>query len=251
MIDALAFIIPAVLVGGLAAFVVGAWIRRGPIDTIPVALLRLTNDLYMGWFHRVRWSPEKTPIPLEGPALIVANHRSYLDPLTISASTKRLVHFLMAREYHQMRGMRWMFRLARTIPVNRDGNDLGATKAALRILQKGGVIGIFPEGGIRSSEEEESASGKAGVALLALRTGAPVIPAYISGTPTSDSVLRTLCSRSWPQVRFGEPVRLGSAKSRKPTREEIESAARSILASVYALRPDGEASIDPAPSLMP
>jgi len=251
MIDALVMVIPGFLACALASSVAAAWLRRGPTDSLPVALLRLTNDFYMKWFHRSRWCPLKSPIPLDGPALIVANHRSYLDPLAICVSTKRLIHFLMAREYHEMRGMRWMFRLAATIPVNRDGNDLGATKAALRVLQDGGVIGIFPEGGIRASGEDESENGKAGVALLALRTGAPVIPAYISGTPACDSLLRAILSRSSPHVRYGEPLHLGSGKKRKLTREEIESAARSILASVYALRFEQEAAADPARTLTP
>jgi 1-acyl-sn-glycerol-3-phosphate acyltransferase len=213
-------------------YAAAAWIRRGPEDRLPMALLRLLNDIFMTLYHGLRKTPAR-PVPLEGPAIIVSNHRSGLDPLVIAASTKRIVRFLMAREYYEMKGLAWVFRTARCIPVNRNGNDLGATKAALTALRDGEVVGIFPEGGIRTVAAGERIAGKAGAALLALKSGAPVIPAGIRGTPNLDSVLLGLIRPSRSRVAFGEPFRLEGGG--KPGREEVEEASRRILEKVEEL----------------
>ncbi len=230
------------LAAALAACAVlaAAWIRRGPADTFTVAVLRLINDLFMKAFHRLRWTPP-VPIPLEGPAIIVANHRSGLDPQALVATTKRAIHFLMAREYYELRGLRWLFRLIGAIPVNRDGNDFEATKAALRILREGGVIGIFPEGGIRleGSGSAEQLAVRSGAALLALRTGAPIIPARIEGTPNLDSVFGAVLTPSRSRIVFGEPFRL-EAPGGKLDRDAIDEAIRRIFERIAGLpRMDG------------
>lgn len=230
----------ALIAAGLAtlAAVLLAWIRRGPRDTLGVAVLRLINDLYTVLWHRVRWEPgpPASPVPRDGPVIVVANHRSAVDPMVLAAATRRLVRFLMAREYYQSFGLEWLFRTAGEIPVNRDGIDLGATKAALKVLRDGGVIGIFPQGGIREDGFQEEADGKAGVALLALRTGAQVVPAFITGTPIRESVFLTMLIPSRSRIRFGAPLRFEAA-GKKITREEIDHAARRILEAIAALRP--------------
>jgi 1-acyl-sn-glycerol-3-phosphate acyltransferase len=227
----------AVALAALAAVLL-AWIRRGPRDTPGVAILRLINDVYTILWHRVRWEPgpPASPIPIDGPVIVVANHQSAVDPMVLAAATRRLVRFLMAREYYQTFGLEWLFRTAGEIPVNRDGSDLGATKTALKVLRDGGVIGIFPQGGIRESGFEEEADGKAGVALLALRTGAQVVPAFISGTPIRESVFLTMLIPSRSRIRFGEPLRFAPA-GKKITREQIDQATRKILEAIAILRP--------------
>jgi 1-acyl-sn-glycerol-3-phosphate acyltransferase len=237
----------AVLLAFVSSFLAVAWARRGPADDLVAATVRLVLDLYIALYHRLRRlpGPPGPPIPLEGPAIVVANHRSGVDPLVLSACTRRLIHFLMAREYYEQRGLRWLFRTAGAIPVNRDGNDLGATKAALKALKEGLVIGIFPEGGIRPQDGEEPEAGKSGVALLALKTGAPVVPAYISGTPAYDSVLRAMITPSRSQIRFGEAMRFAPPAGRKPSREEIDEAARRVRDRIGELRSSVER--EPAP----
>jgi 1-acyl-sn-glycerol-3-phosphate acyltransferase len=233
---------------GLAGlFLAVAWAARGSDDTLVVAALRLVLDGYMRLYHRLRWTPREAPIPLRGPAIVVANHRSGVDPLALAACTRRKIHFLMAREYYEQRGLRWLFHLARAIPVNRDGKDLGATKAALKVLRNGGVIGIFPEGGIRVEGGPE-VDGKAGVGLLALKSGAPVIPAHISGTPSYDSVFAAIITPSHSLVSFGEPMLSAPIEGRKPGREEMEAVARRVLERVRELGALDGMGADAAPA---
>ncbi|MGH7378321.1 MAG: lysophospholipid acyltransferase family protein [Candidatus Methylomirabilales bacterium] len=223
------------LAGG--AFAALAWARRGPEDRFPTALLRLLLHLYMGVWHRLRLSPcpAGEPIPRDGAAIVVANHRSGVDPLALACCTSRVIHFLMAREYYETPGIGWICRAVGAIPVNRDGNDLGATKAALKALRAGSVIGIFPEGGIRVGESEEQAMAKSGVALLALRSGATVVPAHIAGTPNYDSVLRAFLTPSRSRVRLGQALRFDLPDGRKPSREEMDLVAEQILERIRTL----------------
>ena len=226
-----------------AAFAWTAWKGRGPRDSPPLAAIRRLNEIYLHLVHRLHVTPGPpgVPVPLQGPAIIVANHRSGVDPQAIQAGTKRIIHWLMAREYYERRAMNWFFRLLGAIAVNRDGKDLGATKAALRTLKEGHVVGLFPEGGIQleGTEGEAACRGpwgtlKSGAALLALHSGAPVIPVHVRGTPNLDSVFLALLRPSRSTVAFGEPLRLEPRKG-KPTREEIDAAARRIADEIARL----------------
>jgi 1-acyl-sn-glycerol-3-phosphate acyltransferase len=206
---------------------------RGPEDTGFVAGMRAINLAYTRLVHRLaRLGCD--PLPCSGGCIVVANHQSGADPLLVAAVTRRWIRFLTAREYYDTRGLRWLFRRLECIPVDRDGNDLGATRAALRALHAGRVIGVFPQGGIREADDSLGI-GKAGVALLALRTGAPVVPLFIDGSPPGDEVLKALLSRSRARVLAGPPLRFG-APQRKPKREDLERVTDQILKSIVELK---------------
>jgi 1-acyl-sn-glycerol-3-phosphate acyltransferase len=222
-----------VLVGG--GFIGLSLGLRGREDGAFVAGVRVVFTLYAKVFHGLRVKPESSdPLPAEGAAIVAANHRSGVDPVLIGVTTKRRIHFLMAREYYETWGLRWMFRALGCIPVNRDGNDLGATKAALKLLKEGKVVGIFPQGGIR--EADGALEGKAGIALLALRTGAPVVPLFIDGSPNLDSVFLSLFKPSRTTIRWGGRLELGEAREKKPSREELDGATATIFSAIGGLK---------------
>jgi 1-acyl-sn-glycerol-3-phosphate acyltransferase len=207
---------------------------RGPEDTPAATVLRVLGTVYAHIVHRLRISlPEDDSVPAAGPAIIVANHRSGVDPVMVSIATRRRVRFLMAREYYEVWGIRWVFRTLGCIPVNRDGRDLGATKTALTALRSGHVIGIFPQGGIR--EADSSLEGKAGAALLALRTGAPVVPVRIEGSPNLPSVFRALVTPSQTTLTFGQPLLYKREKRHKGSREELQEVNAAILDAIGSL----------------
>ncbi|MFQ5701369.1 MAG: lysophospholipid acyltransferase family protein [Acidobacteriota bacterium] len=85
-------------------------------------------------------------IPRAGACIVVANHRSYADPVLLGSAFPRRIHFLIARPVYRLYRMRWFYYMMGSIPVSRKAPDPGAMKRALRILRGGGVIGIFPEG---------------------------------------------------------------------------------------------------------
>ena len=222
-----------------------AWVLRARLDTLGVAIVRLTTRIYLRIVHGLR--RVKDPLPKTGAAIVVANHRSGIDPPVLSVHSCRQIRFLMASEYFQMRGLTWLYRQLKTIPVKRDGRDLAATKEALKALYAGEVIGIFPEGEIReeglseSSEEEhkaqkDSSDVKEGAALLALKTGAPIITAYIEGTPMHESVLHAFLIPSRSRVTFGKPLVLSTGRVQRPSKEELRAATQKIVDTLLSLR---------------
>ena len=143
-------------------------------------------------------------IPRKGAAVIVAPHRSWLDPACVGGACPRPIRFLvMNRVYHRPR-THWFYRATHTIPVSPDGRDsIRALRAALRALKAGELVGVFPEG--RVFPETEPGPFRAGAALLAVQAAVPVVPMYIRGS-----------SRAWPHHRrFPSPapvsVHVGSA----------------------------------------
>lgn len=114
--------------------------------------------------------------PAGTPLILAANHRHGLDPFVLARGlppqSGRRVQFMAKRELF-LPGLGAVLRRGGTFPVDRDSQDVGSVRTALRVLQAGGTLGIFPEGS-RSGGQMHG-----GVALLALKGRAPVVPAGI------------------------------------------------------------------------
>jgi len=106
--------------------------------------------LFCRHYHRMQ-GPSLC-LPTHGPAIVVANHVSGLDPFLLIAASPRPLRFLMAREEYERFGLRWLFKAAGCIPVDRDRNPARALRAAAQALQRGEVVAVFPQGGIRAPD---------------------------------------------------------------------------------------------------
>jgi 1-acyl-sn-glycerol-3-phosphate acyltransferase len=118
------------------------------------------------------------------------------------------VLFRSAREYYDWSLIHSFCRWVGCIPVNRDGRDIHATRTALRALEEGRVLPIFPEGRITPSSGRELGEIRPGAAFIAIRAGVPVIPAYIRGAPESNQIGPSLLTLSRVNVTFGNPIDL-------------------------------------------
>lgn len=127
-------------------------------------------------------------LPGQGPAIVVANHISGLDPLLLIAASKRPLRFLIAREEYQRFGMQWLFRAAGCIPVDRAGRPEKSLRQALKALQQGEVIAIFPHGRIHLDSDPPRPL-KAGFARLAAWSGAPIVAVRIDGVTAAGKIL--------------------------------------------------------------
>src|SRR4051812_12994992 len=106
--------------------------------------------LYTRMFHDLEvLAPNQ--LPKSGAAILVCNHTSGLDPVLIQSACPRTIVWMMAKEYYEIAAIKRGFQLIDAIPVERSGKDLSSTRAALRALQNGRVLGIFPEGRIETS----------------------------------------------------------------------------------------------------
>jgi len=165
--------------------------------------LQMVNRIYARAYHQVT---VKRPcrLPLRGPAILVANHTSGLDPCIVQAASARLIRWMMAREYYDLPAMRWLFDTVGTIQVDRNGRDMAATREALAALERGYALGIFPEGKIETSRE--ILPFHAGVALLAAKSGAPVYPAYIDGSQRNQEMLMACLAANNCTITFGDAI---------------------------------------------
>ena len=122
-------------------------------------------------------------LPATEPAIVAANHLSYLDPVVLGVVVSdqgRTVHFLAAAELFDKRVIGWAMRMIGQIPVRRGTADRGALEELGAVVRKGSLAGIFPEG--RRADPGERLRGTKGVARIALSAGVPVIPVGLWGT---------------------------------------------------------------------
>jgi 1-acyl-sn-glycerol-3-phosphate acyltransferase len=143
---------------------------------------------------------------------------------------------LIAREFYEFWAIRPICKLIGCIPVKRDGHDLAATRAALRALDEGKVVPIFPEGRILPTSGRELGQPKSGVAFLALRSGVPVVPAYISGTPATNNVWKALITPSSARVIYGPPIDLSEFDATEvKDREVLEQVSERLMDAIRTL----------------
>jgi 1-acyl-sn-glycerol-3-phosphate acyltransferase len=201
-----------VVLAALAAVAIGRLMMRYRLrfsEALLYALdVALTRSL---WRATVEGSIELSPG--QG-AIFVSNHSSSIDPLFLQMLIPRAIHYLVAREYVESRFLGWPLRVAGAIPVNRAGIDTAAIKQAIRYAEAGEMVGIFPEGRINTTEEF-MLPGRPGVALIALKSRAPVIPCYIAGVPYGGHVLRPFITRARVKVRIGKPLDLSEYYARE------------------------------------
>jgi 1-acyl-sn-glycerol-3-phosphate acyltransferase len=144
-------------------------------------------------------------LPARGPYIVAANHHNYLDGVVLACALPVPICFLvMPRVWRATPLHPFFHRCIGSIPVDLDRPDPAALRRALDALGAGGIVGIFPEGpfSVRGRLER----GRPGVGLLALRSGAAVVPAAIRGTYEALAGRRFYVPRRHPlRVRFGPP----------------------------------------------
>ncbi len=153
-------------------------------------------------------------LPGRGPYIVAANHANYLDGVVLAAALPRRISFLvMPRVYRATPLHPYFHDHVGSIPVSLVRPDPGAIRRALRVLEEGGVVGIFPEGPF--SQRGTLVRGQPGVALVALRSGVPVVPAAISGTFHALAARRFFVPRRVPlSVCFGKPLGFATPRPR-------------------------------------
>lgn len=153
---------------------------------------------------RVRFMNEP-PAAIQAGAILVANHRSSVDPFFVQLAARRRVHWMVAKEYCQHFLFGPLLRALQVIPTNRSGMDTACTKAALRITKAGRLVGMFPEGRINTSPRLLLPV-RSGAALVAIRSKVPLIPLYIEGSPPGRAVWSPLFQPARVSIVFGTPI---------------------------------------------
>ena len=206
------------------------WRSIPPHQRFVARVLHAGNRAFTHLYHHVEvFSPCK--LPKSGPAILVCNHTSGLDPHLLQSPCRRLITWMMAQDYYDQPYLKTVFDQLGVIPVTRSGRDTAATRAALRALENGQLVGIFPEGRIETSREMFPF--QVGVALLALKSGVPVYPAFLDGTQRNKKMLTALLTPQRARVIFGDEVQFDRGNT---TREGLSDATDAIYDAVAALR---------------
>ncbi|MGV9314865.1 lysophospholipid acyltransferase family protein [Streptomyces sp. NPDC003691] len=160
-------------------------------------------------------------VPAAGPVIMAVNHSHAIDGPMLMGTAPRPVHFLIKKEAFV--GPLDPFLLAiGQLKVDRSGTDRAAVTNALGILERGDVLGIFPEG---TRGEGDFASLRAGLAYFAVRSGAPVVPVAVLGsTERRGRLIGALPPlRGRVDVVFGDPFQAGDGSGRR-TRTALDEA---------------------------
>jgi 1-acyl-sn-glycerol-3-phosphate acyltransferase len=165
-----------------------------------------------------------------GPLIVASNHRRLLDPVLVCMAVPRRLQWMAKKELFVSPFDRF-FHFLGAFPVDRKGGARSALRASLVYLEEGRALGIFPEGTRRKGGVDLEA--KNGAAMLAVRSGAPVLPVYVGEAPSLAARLKgeRLC------VRIGDPLVLdGGARGREAYRREVGR----VLCEIYALSGERE-----------
>ena len=195
---------------------------------------------------RVRIEGEVDSIPRSGPVILAANHTSNADPVVIGGfltqTLNRRVNWLGKKELFQIPIFGWLCWHGGIHPVDRGAAEVDAFKLARKILVEGHLLAVFPEG-TRSPNGTLQAA-KDGIALLAIRTGAPVIPIGIEGA-----------DRVWPKgrklprlgghitIRIGAPIVVEASAGGAGRRAAKSEATEHIMRAIAALLPERQRGV--------
>lgn len=168
-------------------------------------------------------------IPLDGRLIICSNHASNWDPIFISIAFPRQISWMGKKELFENKIVGYLLKKLTVFPVDRDGSDIGAIKNALKVLRAENTLGLFPEGTRVKSMDLNNA--KSGVALLGVRSKAPVLPIYIESNYKMFNRVN---------LYIGKPIDLNEMIEGKPSAEDYLDLSKKILYKIYDLKGDEE-----------
>jgi 1-acyl-sn-glycerol-3-phosphate acyltransferase len=205
-----------------------ARVRAGEPEAKVYEVVRVLTVLHGVITFRAR-SIGSQNVPI-GPVILAPNHASFMDHFFTGAFIRRRVQFMAKSQLFAPGVPQWVFSHGGVFPVRRGSQDQEAFTSAYKILQRGGAIGMYCEGG-RSRTGKMADEAKAGIGRLALESGAPVVPVAILGSYQ----IRNWKRLQFPRVTvsYGEPFRF--AQVADPSRELQQQAADYILERIRAL----------------
>jgi len=234
-------------------FVACAWLALLALGVLAYLAVQYARSPYSPWeivlyiptylFGRLLWRVQfmnSPPAALQTGAVLVANHRSSVDPFFVQLSAGRRVHWMVAREYCESRIFGPILRAVQAIPTNRSGMDTGATKLAIRLAREGRLVGMFPEGRLNHTACDPLVSIRPGAALVAMRAGVPMIPLLIEGSPYRREVWSPLIMPAHVQITFGEPIDPSPPSEENVAVAQPDSLAATDTSSASATRDSSE-----------
>lgn len=173
-------------------------------------------------------------VPEKGGVILACNHISYLDPPALGAASPRVVSFMAKEELFRIAIFGGFIRRLNAVPLKTHSGDIGTLRWALRELQAGGVVTIFPEG-------ERTADGQLGkplkgVGLLAVKSGAPIVPAFIEGSNRALPLRAKFIRLKKVRLYFGRPFYSGEVSGQLKREDLYQAIAERTMAEIKRLK---------------
>jgi 1-acyl-sn-glycerol-3-phosphate acyltransferase len=182
-----------------------------------------------------RWRVEgRTNVPRTGPLIVAANHHSLIDPPLLGASIPRRISFMAKEELFDRPLPRFVMESYGAFPVRRGRLDRVAFRQAMKALEDGGALGVFPEG--KRSPDGQLQRPQPGASLLAARSGAPILPVAIFGSERVKG-LSFILHRPKVNVKIGSSFLLSPSGSRL-TRSMLAQHSEVIMEHIAELLPE-------------
>ncbi len=188
-----------------------------------VNVIRFILRVFFKIFFRVEIKGLEN-VPKEGGILLCSNHIFDLDMFVIGYKLPRLVHYMAKEELFKIPFVKNFITWLGAFPVRRGAGDIGAIRTVIKLLSEGKIVGIFPEG--TRSKGVKKTEAKAGIVLLAEKSGAPILPVSIKATYKPFSKIKLV---------YGKPFKLDFKVGEKLSGEEMIKMSKMIMEKIYAL----------------
>ncbi len=172
-------------------------------------------------------------LPEEGPLILAVNHQSFFDPPLAGICSRRGVYYLARKTLLKWPFFGPLFPAMNVIPVDRDGNDMAALKAVIRVIKGGNGVVLFPEG--TRSKDGNLQPAQAGIGFVIAKTGAPVVPMRIFGSFDAFPKGAKFPRRTPITTVIGEPIYFLEADIPDSSRETYQRLSDRVMAAIADL----------------
>lgn len=181
-------------------------------------------------------------IPSTGPALLIANHQSFIDPVLVGLATRRHLSILARQTLFRRPMLAWYIRRLNAVPIDHEGVGKEGIKAILGQLQAGRAVLVFPEG--TRTHDGKLQPLRPGVQLLIKRTAAPIVPVGIAGAYEAwprTQALPTPAPLFLPASRGGIAVVVGKPLDARPLAQlPRDRCLRELFAVLHTVQQQAE-----------
>ena len=199
------------------------------------AIYTLARIIFGFLFHTIfplRFHNAQIVEEMQPPYIIMANHRSFADPMALAIKVKRYeIRFIGKRELAHGRLKSWLFSGLHMILVSRHATDMAAMRQCMQTLKEGHILGIFPEGTRHQPEMMQEV--ESGTAIIALRARVPLLPVYIDGKIRPFHITH---------IYYGKPMELDDLYAQGVNNDTAHQLCQRIHDVFYAMRDEAHAS---------
>ena len=199
------------------------------------ALYTLARIIFGFLFHTIfplRFHNAQIVEEMQPPYIIMANHRSFADPMALAIKVKKYeIRFIGKRELAHGRLKSWLFSGLHMILVSRHATDMAAMRQCMQTLKDGHILGIFPEGTRHQPEMMQEV--ESGTAIIALRARVPLLPVYIDGKIRPFHITH---------IYYGKPMELDDLYAQGVNNDTAHQLCQRIHDVFYAMRDEVHAS---------